>query len=146
MINLGYELFFVPEAIISPGLIDENYKFELDQIIDYIIQKCPIDYRKKLYSNIVFSGKSASFKNLDRKLEILIQSRVDERLKKYSNVRSKNEIKVSINNSDSNQDIVWLGSSSFVSNDNFMNVVHTRGEYEEKGPSCCRFSHIQFSV
>ena len=79
-INLGYELFFVPEAIISPGIVDINYKFELDAIIDYTIQRCPMEYRRKLYSNIIFSGKSTSFKNLGRKLELCIDRRINERL------------------------------------------------------------------
>ena len=141
-INLGYELFFVPEAIISPGIVDINYKFELDEIIDYTIQRCPKEYRRKLYSNIIFSGKSTSFKNLDRKLELYIDERINERLK--NNYSIKNNIYVSVTNNCSNNNIVWLGASYISSNDSFKEVLHTREEYEEKGPSCCRFSHIRF--
>ena len=38
--------------------------------------------------------------------------------------------------------VVWLGGSSFSSNDGFKTMVHTRQEYMEKGPSCCRFNPV----
>ena len=31
--------------------------------------------------------------------------------------------------------VVWLGGSSFSSQDGFKTTVHTREEYQEKGPS-----------
>ena len=69
-INVGYELFLGPESFFSPEIIDKNYRASLDEIIDLTIQQCPIDYRKRLYADVVFSGGSTSFKNLDRRLEI----------------------------------------------------------------------------
>ena len=47
------------------------------------IQICPIDYRRRLYANVVFSGGSTSIKHLDHKLQGSLQDRVNERLKKY---------------------------------------------------------------
>ena len=61
-INVGYELFLGPEAFFSPEIIDKNYKSSLDEIIDLTIQICPIDYRRRLYANVVFSGGSTSIK------------------------------------------------------------------------------------
>ena len=68
-INVGYELFLGPESFFSPEIIDKNWKASLDESIDLTIQQCPIDYRRRLYADVVFSGGSTSFKNLDKRLE-----------------------------------------------------------------------------
>ena len=141
-INVGYELFLGPESFFSPEIIDKNWKASLDESIDLTIQQCPIDYRRRLYADIVFSGGSTSFKNLDRRLEMSLQNRVDERLKKYTAPGKKSSIIVKVTNSMAQKHVVWLGGSSFSSNDNFKTTVHTREEYQEKGPSCCRFNPV----
>ena len=142
-INVGYELFLGPEAFFSPEIIDKNWKASLDEIIDVTIQQCPIDYRRRLYADIVFSGGSTSFKNLDRRLELCLQKRVDERLKKYAAPgKQSSTLKVKVTNSMAQKHVVWLGGSSFSSDTNFKDRVHTREEYQEKGPSCCRFNPV----
>ena len=132
-------MFLGPEAFFSPEIIDKNWKASLDEMIDLTIQQCPIDYRRRLYADVVFSGGSTSFRNLDRRLEMCLQNRVNDRLKKYG---SSNPIKVKVTNSMAQKHVVWLGGSSFSSNDNFRSTVHTREEYLEKGPSCCRFNPV----
>ena len=62
-INVGYELFLGPESFFSPEIIDKNWKASLDEIIDLTIQQCPIDYRRRLYADIVFSDGSTYFRN-----------------------------------------------------------------------------------
>ena len=57
-INVGYELFLGPESFFSPEIIDKNYRASLDESIDLTIQQCPIDYRRRLYADVVFSGGS----------------------------------------------------------------------------------------
>mgnify|MGYP004448473773 CR=1 FL=1 len=142
-INVGYELFLGPEAFFSPEIIDKNWKASLDETIDLTIQQCPIDYRRKLYSDIVFSGGSTSFKNLDKRLNVNLQQRVDNRLKKYESEGHKPKpIKVKVTSSMAQKHVVWLGGSSFSSTNNFKSIVHTRDEYFEKGPSCCRFNAV----
>jgi actin-related protein 3 len=141
-INVGYELFLGPESFFSPEIIDKNWKASLDESIDLTIQQCPIDYRRRLYADIVFSGGSTSFKNLDKRLEYSLQKRVDERLKKYTAPGKQSSIKVKVTNSMAQKHVVWLGGSSFSSNDGFKSTVHTRAEYQEKGPSCCRFNPV----
>jgi actin-related protein 3 len=141
--DVGYEIFLGPESFFSPEIIDKNWKTGLDETIDLTIQQCPIDYRRKLYSNIVFSGGSTQFKNFDKRLNITLQDRVDKRLAKFkeSDIKPK-EIKVNVTNSLAVKHIVWLGGSTFSSTPNFKNTVHTREEYLEKGPSCCRFNPV----
>ena len=41
----------------------------LDECIDNAIQSCPMDYRRKLYNNIVLSGGSTLFDGFDKKLK-----------------------------------------------------------------------------
>ena len=141
-INVGYELFLGPESFFSPEIIDKNWKASLDESIDLTIQQCPIDYRRRLYADVVFSGGSTSFKYLDKRLELSLQNRVDERLKKYNSGGKQSTIKVKVTNSMAQKHVVWLGGSSFSSNDGFRTMVHTRQEYMEKGPSCCRFNPV----
>jgi len=141
-INVGYELFLGPEAFFSPEIIDKNYKSPLDEIIDLTIQQCPIDYRRRLYADVVFSGGSTSFRNLDRRLEASLQERVDERLKKYNAGGKQNTIKVKVTNSMAQKHVVWLGGSTFSTQDTFKSMVHTRQQYMEYGPSCCRFNPV----
>lgn len=142
-INVGYEVFLGPEAFFSPEIIDANYRQSLDEMIDTTIQQCPIDYRRKLYSDIVFSGGSTSFKNLDRRLQMSLQKRVTDRLNKYATETHKPKpINVKVTNSMAQKHVVWLGGSSFSSTDNFKKNVHLRSEYQEKGPACCRYNGV----
>ncbi len=41
----------------------------LPEIIDKVIQKCPIDTRRKLYNNIILSGGNTVFKDFGRRLQ-----------------------------------------------------------------------------
>lgn len=142
-IHLGYELFLGPESFFSPEIIDKDWKSSLDEVIDNTIQQCPIDYRRKLYSNIVFSGGSTQFKNFDRRLQITVQDRVNERLKKFINEEVKPKpINVKVTNSLAQKHVVWLGGSHLANQSTFQKSVHTREQYQENGPSCCRFNPV----
>ena len=127
-----------------PEIIDKNYKSPLDEIVDLTIQICPIDYRRRLYANVVFSGGSTSFQNLDAKLQGSLQDRVNERLKKYNAGGKQSTIKVKIatNIFCQKRVIAWLGGSVFSEQDTFKYMVHTREQYMECGPSCCRFNPV----
>ena len=75
-------------------------------------------------------------------LEMCLQQRVDERLKKYTAPGKKSSITVKVTNSMTQKHVVWLGGSSFSAGDHFKSSCHTRAEYQEKGPSCCRFNPV----
>ena len=143
-IDLGYEIFLGPEAFFNPEIIDKNWKAPLDEMIDLAIQQCPIDYRRRLYANIVLSGGSSSFLNFDRKIQFCLQKRVDKRLEKYNydERRNTNNIKVIISKFSINEYAAWLGGSHFSSRDDFKSLVLTREQYLEKGPSFCRFNPL----
>ena len=55
----------------------------MDEVIDDAIQSCPMDYRRRLYKNIVLSGGSTLFDGFDKRLNKLVQKRVDDRLDSY---------------------------------------------------------------
>ena len=142
-IRVGYELFLGPESFFSPEIIDKNWKMSLDETIDNTIQQCPIDYRRKLYSNIVMSGGSTQFKNFDIRLMNSLQVRVDDRLAKNSTKDFKPKpIDVCVTNNLAQKHVVWLGGSTLASSKDFGRIVHTREEYLEKGPTCCRYNAV----
>ena len=51
-----------PEMFFNPEIINENYRQSVDELVDKVIQLCPIDARRKLYNNIALSGGSTLFK------------------------------------------------------------------------------------
>ena len=58
-----------------------DFTTPLDEIVDGVIQNCPIDVRRPLYNNIVLSGGSTMFKDFGRRLQRDIKKTVDARLK-----------------------------------------------------------------
>lgn len=58
-----------------------DFTTPLNEIVDDVIQNCPIDVRRPLYSNIVLSGGSTMFKDFGRRLQRDIKKIVDTRLK-----------------------------------------------------------------
>ena len=80
---------------------------------------------------------------MEKRLQKSLQDRVDERLKKYNAGGKKSAIKVKVtNNFLQKHVIVWLGGSAFSCKDTFKSMVHTREQYMECGPSCCRFNSV----
>jgi len=67
--DVGYESFLAPEMLFHPEFMAKDYMKPLDEVVDEAIQSCPVEYRIKLYSNIVLSGGSTMFKGLDERLQ-----------------------------------------------------------------------------
>lgn len=61
-----------------------DFTTPLSEIVDDVIQNCPIDVRRPLYSNIVLSGGSTMFKDFGRRLQRDIKKTVDARLEQSS--------------------------------------------------------------
>lgn len=61
----------------NPEIVDEKYRASVDELVDKVIQLCPIDTRRQLYSNIALSGGSTLFKGFKERLQKGIQRRVD---------------------------------------------------------------------
>jgi len=58
-----------------------------------------------------------------------------------SNIKPK-PIGVNVTNNLAQKHTVWLGGSTFATMPQFPKVVHTRAEYLENGPGCCRFNPV----
>lgn len=78
---MGYERFLGPEIFFHPEFSNPDFTIPLSQIVDDVIQNCPIDVRRPLYDNIVLSGGSTMFKDFSRRLQRDIKRTVDARLK-----------------------------------------------------------------
>ncbi len=60
--------------------MNADFTTPISEIVDTIIQQCPIDVRRGLYENIVLSGGSTMFKDFARRMKRDIQRISDSRL------------------------------------------------------------------
>jgi actin-related protein 3 len=83
-IDVGYERFLGPEMFFHPvscllffkfsiffplqEFVHKDFMKPLGEVVDDAIQSCPIEYRIKLYENIVLSGGSTLFTGFDARL------------------------------------------------------------------------------
>jgi len=67
-VSVGPERFLAPEMFFNPEIVDEKYRQSVDEMVDKVIQLCPIDTRRQLYSNIALSGGSTLFKGFKKRL------------------------------------------------------------------------------
>jgi actin-related protein 3 len=142
--DLGYEAFMGPEVFFHPEFVKAEYRESLDEIVDMAIVKSPLDSRTDLYKNIVLSGGSTLFKNFDKRLEQEVRRRVNERFDAKGILENAPEVKVCQNMVQKNA--VWFGGSMLADNkDNFANIVSTKEQYDEWGPSIARHNPV-FSI
>jgi actin-related protein len=58
-----------------------DFTVPISETVDQVVQNCPIDVRRGLYSNVVLSGGSTMFKDFGRRMERDLRRSVDARLK-----------------------------------------------------------------
>jgi len=145
-VDVAYERFLGPEIFFNPEICNPDYTTPLPNVIDATIQASPIDCRRGLYKNVVLSGGSTMFKDFGRRLQRDIKRCVDERSRKaeqLSNGRIKpTPTDVNVISHHMQRFAVWFGGSMLASTPEFHNVVHTRQQYEEYGPSICRHNPV----
>ncbi|KAI9296646.1 actin binding protein [Neoconidiobolus thromboides FSU 785] len=149
-VDVGYERFLAPEIFFNPELVSSDFLTPLPQVVDQVIQNCPIDTRRGLYKNIVLSGGSTLFKDFGRRLERDIQRIVTGRIKKseelsLSNVKST-PIDVNVISHKRQRYAVWFGGSLVASLPQFHTYAHSKAEYEEYGPSIARHNRMFATV
>jgi len=145
-VDVAYERFLGPEIFFNPEICNPDYTTPLPKVVDATIQASPIDCRRGLYKHIVLSGGSTMFKDFGRRLQRDIKRCVDERSRK-SEALSGGTIKpqpteVNVISHHMQRFAVWFGGSMLASTPEFGNVVHTRQQYEEYGPSVCRHNPV----
>ncbi|CAJ1081582.1 actin-related protein 3B [Xyrichtys novacula] len=80
-IDVGYERFLGPEIFFHPEFANPDFMQPISDVVDEVIQSCPIDVRRPLYKNIVLSGGSTMFRDFGRRLQRDLKRVVDARLK-----------------------------------------------------------------
>ena len=145
-IDVGYERFLGPEIFFHPEFANPDFTQPISEVVDEVIQNCPIDVRRPLYKNIVLSGGSTMFRDFGRHLQRDLKRTVDARLKlseELSGGRLKPKpIDVQVITHHMQRYAVWFGGSMLASTPEFYQVCHTKKDYEEIGPSICRHNPV----
>lgn len=150
MLNVGYERFLGPEIFFHPEFSNPDFTTPLSEIVDDVIQNCPIDVRRPLYSNIVLSGGSTMFKDFGRRLQRDIKRIVDARLKLSETLSGSlitpKPIDVHVISHHKQRWAVWYGGALLASDPEFYTVCHTKKAYQEYGPGICRYNPVFHSM
>ncbi|KAJ8019956.1 Actin-related protein 3 [Holothuria leucospilota] len=145
-VDVGYERFLGPEIFFHPEFSNPDFTLPISEIIDNVIQNCPIDVRRPLYKNIVLSGGSTMFRDFGRRLKRDVKRIVDARLKlseELSGGRLKPKpIETEVISHHMQRYAVWFGGSMLASTPEFYQVCHTKAQYDEHGPSICRHNPV----
>ncbi|XP_072820209.1 actin-related protein 3B isoform X2 [Vicugna pacos] len=146
VIDVGYERFLGPEIFFHPEFANPDFMESISDVVDEVIQNCPIDVRRPLYKNVVLSGGSTMFRDFGRRLQRDLKRVVDARLKlseELSGGRIKPKpVEVQVVTHHMQRYAVWFGGSMLASTPEFFQVCHTKKDYEEHGPSVCRHSPV----
>ncbi|KAK7893390.1 hypothetical protein WMY93_022542 [Mugilogobius chulae] len=145
-IDVGYERFLGPEIFFHPEFANPDFTQPISEVVDEVIQNCPIDVRRPLYKNVVLSGGSTMFRDFGRRLQRDLKRTVDARLK-ISEELSGGKLKpkpidVQVITHHMQRYAVWFGGSMLASTPEFYQVCHTKKDYEEIGPSICRHNPV----
>jgi len=145
-VDVGYERFLAPEIFFNPEIFSSDFLTPLPEVVDTVIQSCPIDVRRGLYKNIVLSGGSTMFKDFSKRLHRDVKRTVDGRLlmsEKMSEGRIKPQpMEVNVISHHMQRYAVWFGGSMLASTADFYKVCHTKQDYDEQGPSICRYNPV----
>ena len=49
MVDVGYERFLGPEIFFHPEFANPDFNMSISEVVDDVIQNCPIDVRRPLY-------------------------------------------------------------------------------------------------
>uniref|UniRef100_A0A8C6H7Y8 ARP3 actin-related protein 3B n=1 Tax=Mus spicilegus TaxID=10103 RepID=A0A8C6H7Y8_MUSSI len=146
IIDVGYERFLGPEIFFHPEFANPDFMESISDVVDEVIQSCPIDVRRPLYKNVVLSGGSTMFRDFGRRLQRDLKRVVDARLKlsqELSGGRIKPKpVEVQVVTHHMQRYAVWFGGSMLASTPEFFQVCHTKKDYEEYGPSICRHNPV----
>jgi len=121
-ITIAAERFRCPEVLFQPNFIGKE-QAGIHSLTYDSIQKCDIDIRKDLYTNIVLSGGTTMFQKIDKRLD-----------KEISAVAPAS-VKVKIVAPPERKYSVWIGGSILSSLSTFQDMWVDKSEYDESGPA-----------
>jgi actin-related protein len=122
-ITVGNERFRCPEILFNPKMSGREM-MGIHEMTNDSIQKSEIDVRKELFSNIVLSGGTTMFPNIEQRLTAELQKLAPTNIFDKVRVHANPERKY----------CVWVGGSILSSINNFQSMWITKSEYEESGP------------
>ena len=122
VISVGNERFQCSEVLFQPNLLGKEYSGIHENLIASI-KKCDTDIQKDLYANVVLSGGSTMFENMNDRVTKEMSSAISSTLK--LKVLSPPERKYS----------VWIGGSILSSLSTFSQMWISKAEYDESGPT-----------
>jgi actin len=122
VITVAAERFRCPEVLFQPNFIGKE-QAGIHQLTYDSIQKCDIDIRKDLYTNIVLSGGTTMF------------DKIDKRLEKEITGQAPASVKVKIVAPPERKYSVWIGGSILSSLSTFQDMWIDKSEYDESGPA-----------
>lgn len=124
VITIGAERFRCPEVLFQPSFIGVEqagiHKLAFDSIM-----KCDVDIRKDLYGNIVMSGGTTMFDQIDTRLRNEVVAQAPAAMENCIKIVAPPERKYS----------VWIGGSILASLSTFEDMWVTKDEYDEAGPA-----------
>jgi len=121
VITVGNERFRCPEVLFQPTLIGKESE-GIHRLTWNSIEKCDIDIRKDLQQNVVLSGGTTMFTD------------IDERLKTELKGLAPASAKIKIVAPPERKYSVWIGGSILSSLSTFQDMWVTKDEYDEAGP------------
>lgn len=120
VMTIGNERFRAPEPLFKPALIGVECQ-GIHETTYNSIMKCDVDIRKELYHNIVLSGGTTMYANLN------------ERITKEVSRLAPASMKVKVVSPPERKYSVWIGGSILASLSTFQSMWITKSEYEEDG-------------
>ncbi|XP_039204578.1 actin-related protein 3B isoform X3 [Crotalus tigris] len=104
---------------VIPVFANPDFMDSISNVVDEVIQNCPIDVRRPLYKNVVLSGGSTMFRDFGRRLQRDLKRAVDARLKiseELSGGRIKPKpVEVQVISHHMQRYAVWFGGSMLAS-------------------------------
>ncbi|KAG9298433.1 hypothetical protein G9A89_008697 [Geosiphon pyriformis] len=157
-VDVGYERFLGPEIFFNPEIASSDFLTPIPEVVDNVIQSCPIDTRRGLYKNIVLSGGSTMFKDFGKRLQRDIKRLVDIRVRRSEElsgglIKASSQklfahkflatgVDVNVISHKKQRYAVWYGGSLLGKTGEFYSYCHSKAEYEEHGPSICRHNRV----
>merc|ERR1719153_813744 len=120
VITIGSERFRTPEVLFQPSFIGQEAE-GVHRLTYDSIQKCDVDIRRDLYTNIVLSGGTTMFAGIDK------------RLNKEMTALAPASVKIKIVAPPERKYSVWIGGSILSSLSTFQEMWITKDEYDESG-------------
>lgn len=120
VVHVGVERFTCPEALFRPTLIDKHDS-GIHQLVHHSIQKCHIETRKDLYSNVLLSGGATLYQGMAERLD-----------KELVALAPTAEVKVIAR--PERKYSVWIGGAIVSSLSSFQQSWVKKADYDEYGP------------